>query len=90
MTSPSPSNITCSLLICLEVCHGAVPVAKRVISHHVVAAVIRFPGLVEVGEGRHYICQRAEVTMRRVILQKGTYFELTKHWWLSLNYFKKE
>ncbi|TNN82101.1 hypothetical protein EYF80_007747 [Liparis tanakae] len=34
-------------------------------------AVTRLPGLAEVGEGRHYICQRAEVTMRRVDLLNG-------------------
>lgn len=68
MTSPSPSDITCSLLISLDVCHRAVPVAKRFISHQIIAAVTCLPGLVEVGEGRHYICQRAEVTLGWIVL----------------------
>ncbi len=72
MTSPSPSEITCSLLISLDVCHRAVPVAKRFNSNHIIAVVACLPGLVEMGEGRHYICQRAEVTLRRIILLKKT------------------
>lgn len=68
MTSFSPGDIACSLLISLDVCHGAVTVTKRFNSHQIVAAVACLPGLVEVGEGRHYICQRAEVALRWVIL----------------------
>ena len=68
MTSPSPSDVTCSLLVPLDVCDGAVPVAERLDSHQIVAAVTWLSGLVEVAERRHHICQRAEVTLRRVVL----------------------
>lgn len=71
MTTPSPSDIACSLLISLDVCHRAVTVAKRFNSHQIIAAVTCLPGLVEVGERRHYICQRTEVTLRWVILLNG-------------------
>lgn len=88
MTSPSPSDITCSLLISLDVCHRAVPVAKCFNSHQIIAAVTCLPGLVEVGERRHYICQRTEVTLRWVILLNGKQsFSGMFHQYRSLNMF---
>lgn len=78
MTSPSPSDIT--LLISLDVCHRAVAVAKRFNSHQIIATVTCLPSFVEVGKGRHYICQRTEVTLRLVILgRRGTQLSKMLH-----------
>lgn len=65
--SPSPADVAGSLLVSLDVGHGAVAVAQRLRSHQVVAAVARLPVL-EVGQRRHDVGQRAEVTLRRVVL----------------------
>ena len=53
-----PSDIACSLFICLEICHGTVPVAEG-LPHHVVVALGNLPGLVQVGERCDYISQSA-------------------------------
>lgn len=72
VTAPSPGDVAGSLLVGLHVRHGAVPVAERLVSHQVVAAVARLPGLVEVGERRHDVGQRAEVALRRVVVLRET------------------
>lgn len=68
MTSSSPSDITWCLLFSLDVSHRAIAIAKRLNSHQIIAAVTCLPGLVEVGEGCHYIRQRTKVALRWVIL----------------------
>lgn len=82
VTSHSPSDITCSLLISLDVSHGAIPVAKRFNSHQIIAAVTCLPVFVEMGERRHNVRQRAEVTLRWVFLLNGwqSWWEMVKNW----------
>lgn len=69
--SPSPSDVTGSLLVSLDVGHGAVPIAKCLVSHQIVSTVACLPVLVEMGKGRHDVCQRAQITLRRVVLLNG-------------------
>ena len=69
-----PSDFAGSLLVTLHVGHRAVAVAQGVHAHEVVAAVVTLVGLVEVGEGRHHVGQRAQVALTWVILGNGGAF----------------
>lgn len=61
----SPGDIARRLLLCLDVGHGAVPVAERLHPHQVVPI---FAALVQMAQRRHHVGQRPQIALRGVVL----------------------
>lgn len=67
----SPCDIIRSLIIALNVGHGAVTITKCFSSHHIIPAVTQFSSFVEVGKRCNHVCQGTKISLTWVVLQRS-------------------